>query len=119
MLDEIDLLALAWDSLVEGLQQLSLPAEKQVQKLRGTYVADELADDFCSIAMPCARELIQHEWLSKGQYEALARIEEALQKMSKAQDKSIWEEKALYEAAAWEECRKMALKVLTEMQAEV
>ena len=118
MMDETDRMAQMYDTIIEGLRQLSMPAEKQLQKLRGTFVTDELADDFCTIAMPCACELLQSGWISKEQYKALSQIDARLRKMSEYKDKSIWDEKALYEAVEWAECRKWALDILEEMQAE-
>lgn len=53
-----------YDSFIQIVKQLSVSAEEQIQKLRGTFVTDEIALDFSDTGMPYARELLEYGWIA-------------------------------------------------------
>lgn len=99
-----------YDSFVYIVEQISLDAEKQISKLMGTVVADELVSDFSEIGMVYAKELLDNEWITKEQYTIAKSIDEMLAGMSKRNE--LWTEDALINAEEWENCRKKGRKLL-------
>lgn len=101
-----------YDRFIEILKQMSMNAEEQINLLKGTAIADELASDFSEIAMMYAEKLLENEWLTEEQLLIAKSIDEMLDVMSKR--KELWTEEALRSADEWKECRKKG-KILLSM----
>lgn len=93
-----------YDRFIDIVKQMSMNAEEQIAKLKGTVVADELANDFSEIGMMCAKELLENDWITQEQYMFAKSIDEMLVSMSKRNE--LWTEEALLNAKEWEQCRK-------------
>ena len=114
MEESIDELLLIYDRLIEILEQLSLNAEEQKQKLKDAVVTDELALDYSEIAMLYVKKLFKNHWISQEQLTLAEDIDEKLEQMS--QDKALWNEEALKSSLEWEKCRLMAQKLLKTLK---
>lgn len=114
MKETLDKLLLTYDRLIEILEQLSMNAKDQKEKLKGTVVADELASDYSDIAMLYVKLLFENEWISKEQFLLAQDIDNKLEQMS--QEKSLWNENALSNAMEWEDCRIKAKKLLETLK---
>ena len=68
---------------VDIVKQISMNANEQIVKLKGTIAADELANDFSEIGMMYAKELLENEWITQEQYTIAKTIDEMLVNMSK------------------------------------
>ena len=101
---DIEELMQCYDRFVDIVKQISMNANEQIVKLKGTIVADELANDFSEIGMMYAKELLENEWITQEQYTIAKTIDEMLVNMSKR--KELWSEEALFNAEEWDECRK-------------
>ena len=55
---EIDEIMQIYDRFIEVVNELSMDSEKQIQKLKGFAVADEIANDFCEIGMVYAKDIV-------------------------------------------------------------
>ena len=99
---DIEELMQCYDRFVDIVKQISMNANGQIVKLKGTIVADELANDFSEIGMMYAKELLENEWITQEQYTIAKTIDEMLVNMSKR--KELWSEEALFNAEEWEEC---------------
>ena len=101
---DIEELMQCYDRFVDIVKQISMNANEQIVKLKGTIAADELANDFSEIGMMYAKELLENEWITQEQYTIAKTIDEMLVNMSKR--KELWSEEALFNAEEWDECRK-------------
>ena len=99
---DIEELMQCYDRFVDIVKQISMNANGQIVKLKGTIVADELANDFSEIGMMYAKELLAKT------------IDEMLVNMSKR--KELWSEEALFNAEEWDECRKKGNLLLKMME---
>lgn len=93
-----------YDRFIDIVKQMTMTGKKQIAKLKGTVVADELASDFSEIGMMYAKELLENEWITQEQYSMAKSIDEMLVSMSKRNE--LWTEDALLNAKEWEVCRK-------------
>ena len=93
-----------YDRFIDILKQMSMNAEEQIFKLKGTVIADELASDFSEIGIMYAKKLLENEWITKEQYMLIKSIDAMLTDMSKR--KELWTEEALINSEEWEKCRK-------------
>ena len=109
MEESIDELLLIYDRLIEILEQLSVNAEEQKQKLKGTVVTDELALDYSEIAMLYVKKLFKNHWISQEQL--------TLAQMTKVEN--LWNEEALTSSLEWEKCRLMAQKLLKTLKEDL
>ena len=91
---DIEELMQCYDRFVDIVKQISMNANGQIVKLKGTIVADELANDFSEIGMMYAKELLENEWITQEQYTIAKTIDEMLVNMSKR--KELWSEEALF-----------------------
>ena len=103
----------AYERLVENIEQFSMEPQKQIEKLRGTVVPDEIALDFNGIAKVYAKKLFDNKWISKKQYSIVEEIDEKLEVMSDC--KSLWSDNALLTAKEWKECRELGKKLLISL----
>ncbi len=92
------------------LEQVALPAEKQIESIKVGIVTDEIALDFCEIGMPCAKQLYENHWITLEQYNLAEELYEKFDEMS--DNKSLWNDEALSEALEWEACRQLARRML-------
>lgn len=99
-----------YDGFVKVVEQLSMNAEEQIEKLRGTMVTDEIASDYTEIGMFYAKELLHNNWITYEQYYLAECVESKLEQMT--QKKELWNNNALLYALEWEECRKKARELL-------
>ena len=111
---DIEELMQCYDRFVDIVKQISMNANGQIVKLKGTIVADELANDFSEIGMMYAKELLENEWITQEQYTIAKTIDEMLVNMSKR--KELWSEEALFNAEEWDECRKKGNLLLKMME---
>lgn len=102
-----------YDRLLEIVKQISMKAEDQIEKLKGTVVADEIASDFSDIGMIYARELFKSNLITQEQYNIVKSIDEILDAMSK--DQSLWTEDALKNSKEWEYCRMIGKVLLSTL----
>lgn len=94
-----------YDRFIDILKQMSMNAEEQIFKLKGTVIADELANDFSETGVMYAKKLLEKEWITREQYIIVKSIDEMLSDMSK---KELWTEEALINSEEWKKCRKKA-----------
>ena len=111
---DIEELMQCYDRFVDIVKQISMNANEQIVKLKGTIAADELANDFSEIGMMYAKELLENEWITQEQYTIAKTIDEMLVNMSKR--KELWSEEALFNAEEWDECRKKGNLLLKMME---
>ena len=111
---EIDETAQCYERFLQILRQMSMDAKEQINLLKGTVVADELANDFSEIAMMCAEELLENEWLTREQFMLAKSIDEMLDVMSER--KELWTEEALRDAEEWKKCREKGKLLLSMME---
>ena len=107
---DIEELMQCYDRFVDIVKQISMNANGQIVKLKGTIVAD----DFSEIGMMYAKELLENEWITQEQYTIAKTIDEMLVNMSKR--KELWSEEALFNAEEWDECRKKGNLLLKMME---
>lgn len=103
-----------YDNFVEIVRQLSMSAEEQMQKLKGTVVTDEIASDFSEIGMPYAQRLLYYGWITQEQFDIAQSIEKKLEKMT--QKKELWNNDALLNAIEWDSCRKSGKSLLKTLE---
>lgn len=108
---EVEELMNYYEKFIDIVEQISMDACQQIDKLSGTVVADELATDFCEIGMIYAKELFANEWISEEQFLSAKDIENKLETMSN--NKELWSEEALFNSEEWEICREKGRELLS------
>ena len=103
-----------YESFVEIVRQLSLNAEDQIQKLKGTVVTDEIASDFSEIGMLYAKKLLGFGWITQEQFDHVQNIEKMLEHMT--QKKELWNDDALLNSDEWDNCRKSGRALLQTLE---
>lgn len=103
-----------YDNFTEIVRQLSMSAEEQIQKLKGTIVTDEIASDFSEIGMQYAQKLLSYGWITQEQFNIAQGIEKKLEEMTRK--KELWNDDALSSAAEWDNCRKSGKKLLQTLE---
>lgn len=63
----VEELMLMHKRIIENLEEFSMPAKQQMEKLKDFVVTDELASDFSDIALQYAKILFDNGWLTKEQ----------------------------------------------------
>lgn len=114
MRDDIDEMLQYYDGFINTVKQISMDAEDQIKKLKGTAVADELANDFSEIGMMYARKLLRSGWITKKQFLMAESMDEMLVSMS--QKKDLWTEDALIKAGEWAKCREKGRILLSTLE---
>jgi len=112
-IDDLDELLNLFNRVVKNLYDFTAPADKQIERLKGFAVADEVASDFSDISMMYVKILFENEWITGEQYQDFLEIDKKLDEMS--DNKNLWDEDALENAEEWKECRKMGLKLLESL----
>lgn len=103
-----------YDNFTEIVRQLSMSAEEQIQKLKGTAVTDEMASDFSEIGMQYAQKLLNYGWITQEQFNIAQDIEKKLEEMTRK--KELWNDEALSSAEEWDNCRKSGKKLLQTLE---
>lgn len=106
-----------YESFVDIVRQLSLNAEDQIQKLKGTVVTDEIATDFSEIGMPYTEKLLSYGWITQEQYDHAQKIEKMIERMT--QKKELWNDDALLNSDEWDNCRKSGRALLRTLASDV
>lgn len=112
--NDIDEIIQWYDNFIEIIRQLSMSAEEQIKKLKGTVVTDEIASDFSEIGMLYAQKLLSCGWITQEQFNIAQGIEKELEKMT--QKKELWNDDALISAAEWDKCRKSGKDLLQTLE---
>ncbi|WP_185381047.1 hypothetical protein [Listeria immobilis] len=110
MARDVENLMLLHKRVIENLEEFSMSAEQQIEKLEGFEVADEIASDFSDIALEYAKILFDQDWLTEEQLEMFFEIDKKLDKMS--MNKDLWSKEALKNNLEWEECRTKGKELL-------
>ena len=105
-----------YESFVEIVRQLSLNAEDQIQKLKGTVVTDEIASDFSEIGMPYAEKLLSYGWITQEQLNHAQKIGKMIDRMT--QNKELWNDDALLNSDEWNNCRKSGRALLQTLDSD-
>lgn len=113
VIEDVDMLLLLFTRVIENLYEFTAPADKQIERLKGTVVADEIASDFSDISLKYVNILFENEWITEEQYQDFLEIDKKLDEMS--DNKNLWDEDSLENAEEWKECRKMGLKLLESL----
>lgn len=112
--NDIDEIMQWYDRFIEVVRQLSMNADEQLQKLRGTVVTDEIATDFTEIGLPYAQKLLYNGWITQEQFNHVEEIEKMLEQMT--QNKELWNDEALLNSPDWEKCRKRGRILLKTLE---
>ena len=112
--NDIDEIMRWYDNFTEIVKQLSMSAEEQIRKLKGTVVTDEIASDFSEIGMLYAQKLLSYGWITQEQFKLAQDIEEKLEQMT--QKKELWNDDALLNSAEWNNCRKRGMELMQTLE---
>ncbi|HAA6374994.1 TPA_asm: hypothetical protein GGB78_07360 [Listeria monocytogenes] len=96
--------------IIGNLEEFSMPAKQQMEKLKGFVLTDELVSDFSDIALQYAKILFDHGWLTKEQLDMFLIVDKKLEGMSNNED--FWSDEALETSIEWAECRKQGKAIL-------
>lgn len=113
VIEDVDMLLLLFSRVIENLYEFTAPADKQIERLKGTVVADEIASDFSDISLKYVNILFENEWITEEQYQDFLEIDKKLDEMS--DNKNLWDEDALKNAEEWKECRTMGIRLLKSL----
>lgn len=113
VIEDVDMLLLLFTRVIENLYEFTAPADKQIERLKGTVVADEIASDFSDISLKYVNILFENEWITEEQYQDFLEIDKKLDEMS--DNKNLWDEDALKNAEEWKECRTMGIRLLKSL----
>ncbi|EEO3350167.1 hypothetical protein LUX36_001439 [Listeria monocytogenes] len=106
----LEKLMLMHKRIIENLEEFSMPAKQQMEKLKDFVVTDELASDFSDIALQYAKILFDNGWLTKEQLDMFLIVDKKLEGMSNNED--FWSDEALETSIEWAECRKQGKAIL-------
>jgi hypothetical protein len=100
--------------LRRALQQAALPAERQIERLKGFDVPHEIADDVYNQTLwvlQCSDVTLTDE-----QRSSLAALDALTNGMSGEQNAELWTDDALRSRPEWDEVRREARKILELFQ---
>lgn len=97
------------------LEQVALPADKQIESIKIGIVTDEIALNFCEMGMPCAKQLYENNWITTEQYNLVKELYEKFDEMSDT--KYLWNDESLVIAPEWEKCRQLARRIMEKISA--
>ncbi|EAC4592875.1 hypothetical protein ABZZ53_000966 [Listeria monocytogenes] len=106
----VEELMLMHKRIIENLEEFSMPAKQQMEKLKDFVVTDELASDFSDIALQYAKILFDNGWLTKEQLDMFLVVDKKLEGMSNNED--LWSDEALETSIEWAECRERGKEIL-------
>ncbi|EDO1077096.1 hypothetical protein [Listeria monocytogenes] len=107
---DLEGLMLMHKRIIGNLEEFSMPAKQQMEKLKGFVLTDELVSDFSEIALQYAKILFDHGWLTKEQLDMFLIVDKKLEGMSNNED--FWSDEALETSIEWAECRKQGKAIL-------
>ncbi|EAC3040293.1 hypothetical protein FU135_12720 [Listeria monocytogenes] len=107
---DLEGLMLMHKRIIGNLEEFSMPAKQQMEKLKDFVVTDELASDFSDIALQYAKILFDNGWLTKEQLDMFLIVDKKLEGMSNNED--FWSDEALETSIEWAECRKQGKAIL-------
>ncbi|EAC3454085.1 hypothetical protein ARX99_00795 [Listeria monocytogenes] len=107
---DLEGLMLMHKRIIGNLEEFSMPAKQQMEKLKGFVLTDELVSDFSDIALQYAKILFDHGWLTKEQLDMFLIVDKKLEGMSNNED--FWSDEALETSIEWAECRKQGKAIL-------
>ncbi|ELU8149946.1 hypothetical protein SD224_001873 [Listeria monocytogenes] len=107
---DVEELMLMHKRIIENLEEFSMPAKQQMEKLKDFVVTDELASDFSDIAIQYAKILFDNGWLTKEQLDMFLVVDKKLEGMSNNED--LWSDEALEASIEWAECREQGKEIL-------
>ncbi|ENQ9296682.1 hypothetical protein ACERSL_000920 [Listeria monocytogenes] len=107
---DLEGLMLMHKRIIGNLEEFSMPAKQQMEKLKGFVLIDELVSDFSDIALQYAKILFDHGWLTKEQLDMFLIVDKKLEGMSNNED--FWSDEALETSIEWAECRKQGKAIL-------
>ncbi|EIN5667106.1 hypothetical protein LPC17_002725 [Listeria monocytogenes] len=107
---DVEELMLMHKRIIENLEEFSMPAKQQMEKLKDFVVTDELASDFSDIALQYEKILFDHSWLTKEQLDMFLVVDKKLEGMSNNED--LWSDEALETSIEWAECREQGKEIL-------
>ncbi|EDN7166362.1 TPA: hypothetical protein ACP2NB_000788 [Listeria monocytogenes] len=107
---DLEGLILMHKRIIGNLEEFSMPAKQQMEKLKGFVLTDELVSDFSDIALQYAKILFDHGWLTKEQLDMFLIVDKKLEGMSNNED--FWSDEALETSIEWAECRKQGKAIL-------
>ncbi|EGP2701556.1 hypothetical protein IYQ02_000914 [Listeria monocytogenes] len=106
----LEKLMLMHKRIIENLEEFSMPAKQQMEKLKDFVVTDELASDFSDIALQYAKILFDNGWLTKEQLDMFLVVDKKLEGMSNNED--LWSDEALETSIEWAECKERGKEIL-------
>ncbi|EPA8843787.1 hypothetical protein ACQ77K_001491 [Listeria monocytogenes] len=106
----VEELMLMHKRIIENLEEFSMPAKQQMEKLKDFVVTDELASDFSDIPLQYAKILFDNGWLTKEQLDMFLVVDKKLEGMSNNED--LWSDEALETSIEWAECREQGKEIL-------
>ncbi|EAE6827768.1 hypothetical protein ACII2S_000455 [Listeria monocytogenes] len=106
----VEELMLMHKRIIENLEEFSMPAKQQMEKLKDFVVTDELASDFSDIALQYAKILFDNGWLTKEQLDMFLVVDKKLEGMSNNED--LWSDEALETSIEWAECKEKGKEIL-------
>ncbi|EGC1331320.1 hypothetical protein LXL06_000909 [Listeria monocytogenes] len=107
---DLEGLMLMHKRIIENLEEFSMPAKQQMEKLKGFVLTDELVSDFSDIALQYAKILFDHGWLTKEQLDMFLIVDKKLEGMSNNED--FWSDEALETSIEWAEFSKQGKAIL-------
>ncbi|HAB7637717.1 TPA_asm: hypothetical protein GYO99_08795 [Listeria monocytogenes] len=107
---DLEGLMLMHKRIIENLEEFSMPAKQQMEKLKGFVLTDELASDFSDITLQYAKILFDNGWLTKEQLDMFLVVDKKLEGMSNNED--LWSDEALETSIEWAECRERGKEIL-------
>ncbi|EAF4914410.1 hypothetical protein C1T33_01345 [Listeria monocytogenes] len=107
---DLEGLMLMHKRIIGNLEEFSMPAKQQMEKLKDFVVTDELASDFSDIALQYAKILFDNGWLTKEQLDMFLVVDKKLEGMSNNED--LWSDEALETSIEWAECRERGKEIL-------
>ncbi|EAE5709675.1 TPA: hypothetical protein ACSZAV_02285 [Listeria monocytogenes] len=107
---DLEGLMLMHKRIIGNLEEFSMPAKQQMEKLKDFVVTDELASDFSDIALQYAKILFDNGWLTKEQLDMFLIVDKKLEGMSNNED--FWSDEALETSIEWAECRERGKEIL-------
>ncbi|HBL8339754.1 TPA: hypothetical protein LTU31_000896 [Listeria monocytogenes] len=107
---DLEGLMLMHKRIIGNLEEFSMPAKQQMEKLKGFVLTDELVSDFSDIALQYAKILFDRGWLTKEQLDMFLIVDKKLEGMSNNED--FWSDEALETSIEWAECRKQGKAIL-------
>lgn len=103
-----------YERMLESVNILSVDANKQIEKLEGWDVEDELALSFYNDVVLMSDTLLSSGKINEEIHKKIMEINSYLDDMSK--DKDLWTNEQLKESPKWMMCREKSKELLTMLK---